>query len=321
MAWPRWLPEPFITALLGAVVLAALLPAHGVIALWVDGLVTAAIMLLFFMHGVKLPRDALWAALVNWRLHGAIVATTFVLFPMLGLGLHFLLPGLLTPALWLGMLFLCALPSTVQSSIAFTSIARGNVAAAVTAAGLSNLLGMALTPLIAGLLIGTRGGDGISLDQFDCILWQLFLPFVAGQLLRPLFIVWVSAHKGLVSLTDRSTIIMAVYAAFSAAVVGGIWSQVGVSELAMLMGLCSVLLALVMGIGWWASRLAGIDRVDRIAMLMAGSKKSLAAGVPMAKVLLPVGVVGMALLPLMIFHQIQLIVCAILARRLGREGV
>jgi len=180
---------------------------------------------------------------------------------------------------------------------------------------------MALTPLIAGLLIGTRGGDGISLDQFDRILWQLFLPFVAGQLLRPLFIVWVSAHKGLVSLTDRSTIIMAVYAAFSAAVVGGIWSQVGVSELAMLMGLCSVLLALVMGIGWWASRLAGIDRVDRIAMLMAGSKKSLAAGVPMAKVLLPVGVVGMALLPLMIFHQIQLIVCAILARRLGREGV
>lgn len=318
--WPRWLPEPFMTALFSAVLVAALLPARGLFAELIDGLATAAIMLLFFMHGVKLPRDALWLALGNWRLHGTIIAISFGLFPLLGLGLMHLLGAVLSPQLWLGVLFLCVLPSTVQSSIAFTSIARGNVAAAVTAAGLSNLLGMVLTPLLVSVLIGTSGGAGIGFDQFSRILWELFFPFVAGQVLRPLFITWVSAHKGVVGFTDRSTIILAVYSAFSAAVVEGIWARIGWGEIGALMGLSGLLLALVMGLGWWTTGRLGFDRGDRIAMLMAGSKKSLAAGVPMAKVLLSASSVGMALLPLMIFHQIQLIVCAVLARRLGRAA-
>jgi sodium/bile acid cotransporter 7 len=307
--------DPFIVALFVCVVLASLLPVSGAPAEWLDGVTTAAIVLLFFLHGVRLKRDALIAGLGHWRLHLLILAITYAAFPLLGLGLRLVGGPLMTPSLWLGVLFICVLPSTVQSSIAFTSIAGGNVAASLCAAAFSNLLGVLLTPLLVGLVMQMDGGHGMSGAHVARIALLLLAPFVVGHLLRPWLGDWADRRKTLLSFTDRGTILLAVYGSFSAAVVSGLWQQVDAVQLAVLVGVCCLLLALVLGLTFAVARLAGFDRADQIAIVFAGSKKSLASGVPMARVLFPGAAAGPMLLPIMIFHQIQLVVCAWLARR------
>ncbi len=154
--------DPYIAMIVGMVGLASLLPVHGGGAVAAGYATNAAISLLFFLHGAKLEPRAALAGAKHWRLHVVVLLSTFVLFPALGLTARAVAPHLLPPALWAGLLLLCVLPSTVQSSIAFTSIARGNVPAALCAATASNLLGMALTPLLAGLLLHTHGGFSVA---------------------------------------------------------------------------------------------------------------------------------------------------------------
>ncbi len=309
--------EPFILALLGTVLLATLLPARGVAATVVGQLATAGIVLLFFLHGARLSREAIWAGARNWRLHLAVLLTTFALFPLLGLAFARLLPGPVAA----GMLFLTLLPSTVQSSIAFTAIARGNVAAAVCSASFSNLAGIVLTPLMVALLMHTAGeGSGVSLASIEAIVLQLLLPFVAGHLMRPLIGAWLTRRKAVMSLVDRGSVLLVVYSAFGAAVVEGLWHSVSTTDLAMVTLACTVLLATVLLTTWAIGRAMRLSREDAIVLQMCGSKKSLAAGVPMAGVLFPAAQVGVILLPLMLFHQIQLIACAIIARRYADTG-
>ena len=309
----RLLPDRFILFLIGTVALASLLPARGGFAAAVDHLATAAIMLLFFLHGAKLTRAAIVAGIGHWRLHLVIMGSTYLIFPLLGLALAGALPGLLPPALWTGMLFLCALPSTVQSSIAFTSAAGGNVPAAIAAASASQLIGIFLTPMLVSLLAEAHGG-AINVSGIGPILLQLLAPFVAGHLLRPWIGGWIDRHRPLTAITDRSTILISVYSAFSAAVVEGIWGKLPLPVLAALVGLCTLLLILILLATHGLGRLFGFSREDRIAIVFCGSKKSIISGVPMARVLLPGPEMGMVLLPLMIFHQIQLMACAWLAQ-------
>jgi len=310
--------DPYIAAIVGMVGLASLLPAHGGGAVVAGHVTTAAIALLFFLHGARLSPQAALAGAWHWRLHAVVLACTFVLFPLLGLAARALLPGLLTPPLWTGVILLCALPSTVQSSIAFTSIARGNVPAALCAATASNLLGMALTPLLVGLLLGARGG--VSLHGAGAIVLQLLLPFAAGQLARPWLGAWALRHKALLGLVDRGSILLVVYAAFSEGVTQGIWHQLGLADLARLLAVDAALLAAVLAITTYGSRLLGFSRADEVTIVFCGSKKSLASGLPMATVLLAGQSVGLIVLPLMLFHQIQLMVCATLAKRYARLG-
>jgi len=312
----KLIPDPFITVLVLTVVLASLLPVSGAAADAVSVLATAAIMLLFFLHGARLPRENLVAALGHWRLHLTILATTFIVFPLLGLALSLAFPRLLPGPLWTGVLFLCALPSTVQSSIAFTSIARGNVAGTVASAAASNLIGIVLTPVIIGLLAQAHGG-AISFSGVWKIVVQLLLPFTTGHLLRPWLAAWVARRKALLSFTDRSTIVLAVYSAFSAAVIAGIWQQVPLPGLAVLVLICAFLLTAILLLTRYAARLMGFAVEDEISIVFCGSKKSLVSGVPMARVLFGAADVGAIVLPVMIFHQMQLMVCAWLARRYG----
>lgn len=316
--------DPYILALLGTVVLASLLPVRGQGAVWADYLANGAIVLLFFLHGAKLSREAIVAGAGNWRLHLAVLGTTFALFPLLGLGLA-AIPGL-PGGLALGLLFLTLLPSTVQSSIAFTSIARGNVAAAVCSASFSNLLGIAVTPLLVTLTIHNLPGHtlpghtlpgaqaGVSLEAVRKIVAQLLVPFVIGHLLRPWIGSFVARHKALIGYVDRGSIMLVVYTAFSAAVVAGLWQHMPLATLAIMLGLCLILLGVVLLATWLGGRLLGFDRADRVVLLFCGSKKSLATGVPMAGVLFPAAQVGAIILPLMVFHQLQLIACAVIAR-------
>jgi sodium/bile acid cotransporter 7 len=315
----RDLIDPYILALLGTVLLASLLPVQGGAAAIFDILADAAVVLLFFLHGAKLSREAILSGAGNWRLHLAVLGTTFALFPALGWGIA-AIPGL-PPVVASGMLFLTLLPSTVQSSIAFTSIARGNVAAAVCSASFSNLIGIFITPALVALLMSKAGtGGGFSFSSVEKILLQLLLPFVLGHLLRPLIGGFVSRHKSLVTYVDRGSILLIVYTAFSAAVVEGLWRQMPLTSLAIVLALCVLLLAIILVFTWRFGALIGLDRADRIVLLFCGSKKSLASGVPMAGALFPAALVGQVILPLMLFHQIQLIACAFLARRLAADA-
>lgn len=313
-------PDPFLLALIATVLLASFLPCRGQAVPVFHGLTIAVIALMFFMQGARLSRAAILAGLGHWRLHLAILGCTFVLFPLLGLGLHALLPGLLTPSLWLGVLFVCVLPSTVQSSIAFTSIAHGNIPAAVCSATASNLFGIAITPLLTALVLaGAAHGGGVSAGGVLAIVLQLLLPFVAGQLLQPLLGGWALRRRRLLSLTDRGSVLIVVYTAFSEAVVQGLWHQVPASQLALVLAVDAVLLAAVLLATRLGARAAGFATADEIAIVFCGSKKTLASGVPIAGVLFPAAIVGQIVLPLMIFHQLQLFVCAVLARRYARR--
>jgi sodium/bile acid cotransporter 7 len=321
----RLVPDAFTLWLLCTVALASVLPCQGEAARVLGHLTTAAIGLLFFLHGAKLSREAMLSGLSNWRLHLLVLASTFVMFPLLGLAMKPLATSLLPPGLYVGILFLCTLPSTVQSSIAFTSVARGNVAAAVCSASASNFAGIFLTPLLVGSLIlggadQGAGGSGSSLDAILAIVKQLLLPFLAGQLLRPLIGAWVDRNKPMLKVVDQGAILLVVYTAFSESVNEGLWHTLSLPTLAGLGVLCCVLLAIALALATFASRRLGFSREDEITIVFCGSKKSLSSGVPMAKVLFAPGALGMVILPVMLFHQIQLMVCAILAAHWARRG-
>ncbi|MPS67375.1 bile acid:sodium symporter family protein [Novosphingobium aerophilum] len=309
--------DPYLLLLVSTVGLASVLPARGVWADVAGGVADAGIALLFFLHGAKLSREAILDGARAWKLHLTVACLTFVLFPLIGLGVS-AIPGL-EPSLATGVLFLTLLPSTVQSSIAFTAIAGGNVAAAVCSASFSNLAGIFLTPVLTALLI-TGKAQGFSTDPIVTISLQLLLPFVAGHLLRPWIGGFVQRHKKLLGYTDRGSILLVVYTAFGAAVLEGLWQKVTLSELALIAALSLGILALVMVLGNVLGRLLGFNHEDRIVILFCGSKKSLATGVPLAGVLFPAAQVGAIILPLMFFHQIQLMVCAVLARRLAAKA-
>jgi len=306
--------DPFIIALLIAAALGLLLPASGVMATIVNVLKIAAIALLFFLQGVRLERAAVISGMTHWRLQLLTLGSTFILFPILGLAFNFAMPGFLSDSLWLGVLFLCALPSTVQSSIAFTSIARGNVSASVCAATASNLLGIVITPLlVAGML--NRQSEIAPLEQVQQIVLQLLVPFIAGQIVSRWLRPWAKRHPILLTITDRGSIVLVVYAAFSAAMLAGAWSALKPIELLKILAISAVLLTIVLLFTRFASRALHFSKEDEIAVVFCGSKKSLATGVPMANILFPATMVGLVILPIMIFHQLQLMVCAVLARR------
>lgn len=310
----RWLrPDWFILSGIVVVALASVAPCHGGAASVFRALSTAAIAMLFFMQGARLSRESILAGVSHWRLHTAIAWTTYGLFPLLGAGLigmaHDRLPGLVST----GIIFLAVLPSTVQSSIAFTSIARGNVAGAVCAASASSLIGMALTPLMLGVLVHQHAGADFT--GVGKILLQLFVPFAIGHAMRPRIGGWADRNRKLLAITDRSSILLVVYTAFSAAVIHGVWNQVPLATLAVIFVADAVLLAAAVAATLTACRVAGLSRADEAAVVLCGAQKSLVTGVPMANVLFSAAAVGVVLLPLMIYYQQQLFVCAWLARR------
>jgi sodium/bile acid cotransporter 7 len=316
---PRFLPDNFTLAMIATVIAASFFPCHGQGEIIFNNVTHVAVSLLFFLHGAKLSREAVIAGITHWRLHLLVMLCTFALFPLLGLLLKPVLTPLVTPDLYLGILFLCMLPSTVQSSIAFTAAARGNVPAAICSASASNLFGIFLTPVLVGLLTSAQMAGGSPLESALQIALQLLLPFIAGQIARRWIGGWVERNKALTRLVDQGSILLVVYTAFSEAVGQGLWHDVSWATLAGLMVVNALLLGLVMFISAQAARRLGFNREDRIAIVFCGSKKSLASGVPMAKVLFAGGALGAVVLPLMLFHQLQLMVCAVLAQRYAKE--
>ena len=312
----RFLPDTFTMLLVLTVATASFLPVHGASAHYFGIATNFAIGLLFFLHGARLSRDVVIAGLLHWRLHLVILLTTFGIFPLLVLAIGQVVPNSILPvSLYTGMLFLSVLPSTVQSSIAFTSIAGGNVPAAICSASASNIFGMFLTPLLVGLLFSVGGQGGFSWDVLWQIMLQLLAPFIAGQLLQPWIGDWIRSKKKILMPVDRGSILMVVYSAFSEAVVEGLWHTFSVLDIATVIVANMLLLTTVLCITMFGSRALGFSKADEITITFCGSKKSLASGVPMANVIFAGQGIGAIVLPLMLFHQIQLMTCAFLAQK------
>jgi sodium/bile acid cotransporter 7 len=310
--------DPFLAMIMLAVALASLLPLRGTAAGSAATFTDFAIAALFFLHGAKLSRQAILAGLTAWRIHLAVLTATFVLFPLFGLAARWMSDQTLNPAIGAGLLLLCLMPSTIQSSIAFTAAARGNVAAAVCSAAASNLLGIVLTPILVTLLLANTTG-GLSWDAALKIGSQLLLPFILGHLCRPLLQPLLDRWKSLLTGYDRAVVILVVYVAFSAAVVDGLWTRYSAADLAWTLVAVAAILAAALVTTTIAARALGFKTADEIVIVFCGSKKSLASGVPIAGALFPPALVGPMILPLMLFHQIQLMACAVLAQRYARR--
>ncbi|MDB4945905.1 MAG: Sodium Bile acid symporter family [Labilithrix sp.] len=312
--------DPFLGMILSAVALATFLPARGTVAAGFHHATVVAVVALFFLHGAKLSREAVLAGIGHWRLHGVVVLTTFLIFPVFGLILRPVGIRMVGPEIYEGVGFMCALPATVQSAIVFTSIAGGNVPAAICSASLSTLIGVVLTPLAYGMT--SRSGAGshtVSLTGVRDVALHILLPFVLGHASRVWTGRWMARRPRIVGVVDRGSVVLVVYVAFSDAVVQHLWQRVSASELLGLVFLCGVLLAATLSFTAYGARLLGFDRGDRITIVFAGSKKSLASGIAMANVLFPPQLVGLMVLPLMVFHQMQLMASTVLAGRWARK--
>ncbi|WP_408934762.1 bile acid:sodium symporter family protein [Corynebacterium marquesiae] len=311
-------PDPLIVRIILAVIIAIIAPARGNFADIFGQLTNVAIALLFFLYGARLSTQESLNGLKHWRLHLTILAFTFVVYPLIGIALR-PLTAVISNDMYLGILFLTLVPSTVQSSVAFTSIAKGNVAGAIVSASASNLVGVIITPLLVMLLMGTGGEVHIDTSVFGEIALLLLAPFVLGQLTRR----WVGrvAQRKATKVVDRGSITMVVYAAFSKGVVDGIWSSISLWDLAFLVVFAAAFVALMLWLTRKASQKMGFNRADTIAIEFCGSKKSLATGLPMASVIFASGgaSLGLLILPLMIYHQVQLMMCSWLAARYAQR--
>ena len=285
--------DRFTIGLIVSVGAGILVPCSGVWDTVFSRLSDAAIVLLFFLYGAKLSRRSVWEGVMHWRLQGLVAASTFVIFPLLGMVSMPLWNSVLGPDLCMGMLYVCMLPSTVQSSIAFTSMAGGNVAAAICSASVSSLLGVFLTPLLVGLVWSRGGEGGVDFSTFLNICYIILVPFVAGQFAQRWIGKWVVTHRNLTSWTDHSTIWLVIYTAFSHAMINGVWKNLPWLSLVEVLAFCGLLLAAALWLTAFLSRRLRFSREDRIAIIFCGSKKSLATGIPMMNVIFAGAPIGL----------------------------
>jgi sodium/bile acid cotransporter 7 len=319
----KFKPDWFLLGMIFATFLAWAFPDPGASGGWMhpEFVTKAGVALIFFLHGLMLSFAALRAGALNWRLHLLVQSCTFLLFPLIGLALNAAINERIAFELALGLFFLCALPSTVSSSVAMTATAHGNVAGAVFNATLSSLIGIVLTPLWMTWAMKTTGeAQPIVPVILDLLRW-LVLPLAMGQALRPWLGTWARRHKQRLGVVDRLAILLLVYTSFCDSFKQGVWSGNGAGQLVILSLVCAALFGFVMLLTAAATRALGFNREDRIAAMFCGSKKTLASGIPMAKLIFGAHPgLGLILLPIMIYHPLQLIVCGLLAQRWGKRG-
>lgn len=309
--------DPMVRLILAAVLLATVLPVTGGARDIAQDVSNAAVFVLFLLYGLRLSRGEVLAGLGNHRLLVPLVLWVFGAMTLAGWALWQVGVGLVAAQIALGFLYLGTLPSTVQSATVYSSIAGGNVASSVVAAALVNILGVFLTAPLFALLAGSASG-GLHTDALVKIGTTLLLPFIIGQVAQRWARGWVLQHRDLTSWLDRGSIGIAVYVAFSGAVEQGIWTRVDLSAWAAIMGGCAVLLAFGYGGAWLLGGALKLPRGDRISMTFAGAQKSVAMGAPLATVLFPPAAVGIVLLPLLVYHLVQMVVAAPIAARLAQ---
>ncbi len=306
----------FLLGMVLATVLAYFFPRFGATGgnMHAEYVINIGVFVVFFLHGVNLSSEQIKKGLRNWRLHVMIQAFTFVVFPVLWLACDKLLGSHVPALLMLGFFYLCALPSTISSSVALTGSAGGNVPAAILNASMSSVLGIFITPWLISLVVGT-GAGGIDLsDTLLKLSLMLLLPLVLGQLLRPLLGTFFSRHKKYTGIIDKLVILLLVYAAFCNSMISGMWQNQGNSVILTAFIGTALLLAIILLMTTSTARVLKFDHADKVAAVFCASKKSLAAGAPMAALIFGTHPgLGLILLPIMIYHPMQLIVCSVIA--------
>lgn len=310
--------DPFILALIVVLLLGVFIPVPTQTITILQDIGRWAVILLFFIYGSRLTTKEVWYGLKNLKLQGAIAAATFVIFPLFGALAHPAMVKFMGPVFAAGVLYFTLLPSTVQSSVSYTNIAGGNVPGAVCAATISNISGMVISPLLVILIMGQSAGVHISAIK-DVVI-KLLLPFILGQLVQPFIGDWVRRQKWLTKIVDRGTILVIAAASVFGASARGLWNDIAVSSVFVLAIGCLILLGFMLATTWWGGKLIGLDRADRIALMMCGSKKSMATGLPMATIIFPPMMVAHVTVPVIIFHLLQLIVAAFISRRMAVAG-
>ncbi|MHC8372788.1 bile acid:sodium symporter family protein [Pseudomonas sp. MDT1-85] len=312
----RIVTDWFLCGMLIATLLSYVFPTFGATggAMHAEWVINIGVFLVFFLHGVNLSSEQISHGLKNWRLHLMVQGFTFLVFPLIWLVNDKLLGSHVPSLLMLGFFYLCALPSTISSSVALTGSAGGNVPAAILNASLSSVLGIFLTPLLVSLVVGS-GAGGIDLGSTLLDLCaMLLLPLVLGQLLRPVFGKFFGRHKRYTNIVDKLIILLLVYAAFCNSMVSGIWQQQGYTVIVSALVGSAVLLAIILWMTTRTARALKFSSADEIAAVFCASKKSLAAGAPMAALIFGANPgLGLILLPIMIYHPLQLIVCSVMA--------
>lgn len=307
--------DPMVRLITFAILLATLLPVAGETRDVAQFVANAAVFLLFLLHGLRLSRREVLAGLGNHRLLVPLVIWVFGAMTLAGWLLWQGSAAFLPPMLALGFLYLGVLPSTVQSATAYSSLAGGNVASSVVAAALVNILGVFFSAPLFSLLAGSKAA-AFNGDQLVKVVTMLLLPFVAGQIFQGFTRKWVNRHKPLITLMDRASIGIAVYVAFSGAVDQGIWKTVDLAGWAGMLAGCAIVMAFGYGGAWLLGGVLRLPRGDRITMLFSGAQKSVAMGAPLATVIFPAAAVGIVILPLIVYHLVQMIVAAPIASRL-----
>ena len=321
MGWlSRIIPDRFIAVLMATVLLASLLPVRGAQVEMANLASSAAVFVIFLLHGIRLPRAEVIAGLANWRVQGAIAAFVFGIMPLTGWLLWRGIDGLVPGAVAVGLIYCGVLPTTVQSATTYCSLARGNVAISVVASAVINLAAILVTPLLFTFIAGRAGGVVLSGALAIKIVAILLLPFAIGQSvqrwLRPVAL----RHPAAIKLMDQAAIAIAVYVAFSAAVVTGIWQQLAGTELAVLALAISLFLLVGFGGSWLLGGWMRLARPDRTALLFSGAHKSIAVGAPLATLLFPAAQAGMIMLPILSYHLAQLLLSAWIAPALAARA-
>lgn len=317
--------DNFSLMIVFAVVFATFFPSTGNLYDILTLVSKLGISLLFFLHGAKLSREVLFSGVMAWDRHLLVFCLTFVVFPLLSL-LFKLIPSSILPSyLYKGFVFLCALPATVQSSIVFTSTAKGNISLAVCSASISSIFGVVISPFLVSVLMGGIENTfefGINfVDSVKDISLQIVFPFLSGHILRPYIGKWVDSNSKPLKLIDQGSIVLIVYLAFCKSVSQGLWQRLGIYDFFIILVLSLFLLSLVMSLSVFLSRTLNFSTEDEVAVLFCGSKKSLVNGVPMANVMFSSSAVGIIILPLMIFHQVQLIVSAVISQKYAHRKI
>lgn len=315
----KFLPDNFVLLLFATLAVAWMIPLSDEALPWAQNISFAGIFVLFFLHGLRLPRQEVARAMLGWRLQGTMLAFTFLLMPLFGIGLSRIAAQFLPASLAVGLLYAAILPSTVQSAVSYTSLARGNIAASVIGSALSNLSGIFLTPLLFALLLGSASGAAVGGNVVVKIVTMLLLPFVIGQATQKWFGKWAADQRYLLTFFDRGVILLAVYVAFGAAVTSGALAGIDGLSLVYLLLFAGIFLGIAFGAAWMIGGALRFSHDDRISLLFAGAHKSIAIGAPMAALLFPPTLAGLMIVPTILYHQLQLIASAPLAKRLARD--
>lgn len=314
--------DKFVLAIITTVCIAYLFPNFGADDSWfpIDTISGYGISLIFFFYGLKLSPDKIKSGLKNWKLHILVQSATFIIFPLVVLLFYPLMKNEEQHTMWLAVFFLAALPSTVSSSVVMVSIAKGNIPAAIFNASLSGIIGILLTPLWMKPFLEEQQADFNFEKVYTQLIFQIIIPVILGIILQRFGSKWAQKYNSQLSFFDKAIILLIVYKSFAESFISGIFKTLQWYDMFILLIIVSVLFWVVYGLINWIAKRLGFNREDRITASFCGSKKSLVHGTVMSKVLFTnAATIGIILLPLMLYHAMQILVISIIAGKLAKE--